>query len=124
MYQSQSIAIVLLMLLGVYFRHQRYIHVKFMSVVIIWDFLLILQIELARGAIEKAGQMMKNAIILNIHVTLACTTVVFYGLMIYTGRKILKGPVSVVLKRYHGILGRMTLVLRMLTFFTSFFVVK
>ncbi len=49
--QSQSLCIVLLMVAGIFFRRRRELHVKIMSAAMIWDVLLILQIELSRSAI-------------------------------------------------------------------------
>lgn len=119
--QSQSLLIIIIMMVGVYFRHQRRLHVKLMSTAMIWDVILILQIELSRSAILKASKAVDNSMILNIHVALAVTTVVFYGLMIFTGRKLLAGQNSI--RPKHQFLGWTTLALRVLTFITSFWAV-
>jgi uncharacterized membrane protein YozB (DUF420 family) len=118
-FQLQSMAILALMFTGLFFRRQKKIHIRFMSSVIIWDLLLILQIELARSAVEKAAQVIKNPSILNIHVALAVSTVVLYFCLIYTGRKLLHGKKS--MRNYHRFLGRTAVILRILTFGTSFF---
>jgi len=93
-----------------------------MSIGIIWDILLVLQIELTRGAIAKASAVVTNAWLLNFHVTIAVTTVVLYGFMVYFGRKLLKGDNSVRTK--HKALGVLTITLRTLTYITSFLVVR
>lgn len=121
LFQTQSTLIVILMMIGIYFRKRREIHVKIMAITILWDITLILQIELSRGAIAKASQVAKNIMLLNIHVSLALLTVVFYGLMIYTGRKVLNGEKLV--QQKHKSFGWVTFVLRILTYITSFFVV-
>ncbi len=88
---------------------------------ITWDLLLIIQIELNRGAIAKAAKAANNEALLNIHILIAILTVVFYGIMVYTGRKIIKG--ELLLRPRHKICGIITLVLRLLTYSTSFFIV-
>ncbi len=120
-FQIQSTIIVLLMVIGIMLRSDKSKHVPMMSLVIAWDILLVLQIELTRSAIAKASQVTTNPMILNIHVTLATTTIVFYLFMIYYGRKLLKGDLSI--KTIHRRMGLATFVLRMATYITSYFVV-
>ena len=119
--QSQSLCIVALMLAGIYFRRRRSTHVKIMSVAMIWDVLLILQIELSRSAILKASKAVDNALILNIHVSIAVSTVILYGFMVHSGRKLLAGNNQIRFR--HKMLGWMTLAMRILTFITSFWAV-
>ena len=119
--QIQSLAIVVLMVIGIYFRRSRSRHVKIMSIAMIWDVLLILQIELSRSAILKASQAVANPLLLNIHVSIAVSTVILYGFMVYTGRKLLNGDTSI--RPRHKTLGWATLALRVLTFITSFWAV-
>lgn len=119
--QIQSLAIVVLMLVGIYFRRQRKRHIKIMSFAMIWDVILILQIELSRSAILKASQAVKNTMLLNIHVSIAVSTVILYAFMVYTGRKLLNGDINI--RPHHKMLGWTTLFLRILTFITSFWAV-
>lgn len=119
--QSQSLCIVILMLAGVYFRRRRSTHVKIMSVAMIWDVLLILQIELSRSAILKASKAMDNALMLNIHVSIAVSTVILYAFMVHSGRKLLSGQHQ--FRQRHKLLGWTTLSMRLLTFITSFWAV-
>lgn len=119
--QLQSICIVLLMLAGIILSKKRNLHVKIMSFTIIWDIILILQIELSRSAIVKASKALSNNMALNIHVSIAVSTVILYGFMIYTGRKVLKGEGS--FKPRHKKLGMMTFLMRVLTLITSFWAV-
>src|SRR5690606_10046783 len=112
--QTQSFCIVLLMIVGILYRKRRQLHVKIMSLTIIWDVILILQVELSRSAILKATNVVKNSMILNIHVSLAIATVVLYGFMIYTGRKMLANEPGVRAK--HKVLGYTTFIFRVLTF--------
>lgn len=121
LFQIQSFLILCTMTLGVYLRKKRSVHIKLMATTIIWDILLILQIELTRSAIIKASKAMNNAMMLNIHVSIAVLTVLFYFAMIYTGRKFLKGDNSI--RPLHKKLGWTTWSLRILTFATSFWAV-
>ena len=119
--QCQSLCIVLLMIAGIIVRRRRQLHVKIMSVAMIWDVILILQIELSRSAILKASKAMTNELMLNIHVSIAVSTVVLYGFMIYTGRRLLSGDQRI--RKSHRALGWTTLSMRILTFVTSFWAV-
>jgi hypothetical protein len=119
--QAQSLCIVLLMLWGISKRRQRQLHVKIMSFAMIWDVLLILQIELSRSAILKASKALSNSMMLNIHVSIAIGTVIMYGIMVYLGRALLLGNNEV--RNKHKILGYATFLMRILTFVTSFWAV-
>lgn len=120
--QAQSLCIVLLMLLGIIKRRQRQLHVKIMSLAMVWDIILILQIELSRSAILKASKAVANPMILNIHVSIAVSTVILYGFMVYTGRALLSGRNEI--RNKHKILGYSTFLMRLLTFATSFWAVS
>lgn len=87
----------------------------------IWDVILILQIELSRSAILKASKAVSNPMMLNIHVAIAVSTVVLYGFMVYTGRAMLAGQTHI--RPKHRILGYSTFFMRVLTFITSFWAV-
>ena len=120
--QFQSLCIVFTMAFGILVRRNRKLHIKVMSLAIIWDVILILQIELSRSAILKASKAMSNAFALNVHITIAVLTVVLYGFMIQSGRQIIKGRGD--LRKKHKILGFTTFSLRILTFVTSFWAVS
>lgn len=120
-FQIQSAFILLLMHIGVYIiikKKNRPLHTKLMGTAILWDILLVLQIELSRGAVAKAMDAPTNPLILNIHVAMAITCVLLYFVMIYSGRKILKGDRSTL--KLHRYSGALALTLRTLVFFTSF----
>lgn len=119
--QLQSLCIVLLMLAGIAVRRRRQLHVRIMSIAMIWDIILILQIELSRSAILKASKAVTNPMILNIHVSFAVSTVILYAFMVYTGRAMLAGRSDIRVK--HRLLGYTTLTMRILTFITSFWAV-
>ena len=119
--QAQSFCIVLIMLIGILYRKRRNLHVKIMSVAMIWDIILILQIELSRSAILKASKAATNAMILNIHVSIAVSTVLLYGFMVWSGRQILSGQSQN--RNKHRMMGYITFAMRILTFVTSFWAV-
>lgn len=120
-FQIQSLLIFSLMTLGIYLRKNRRQHIRIMILVIIWDLLLIAQIEVSRSAVLKASKALSNPIILNTHVMLALSSVILYCFMFYTGLKMIKGQVE--FKGLHKILGYSTYVIRLLTLITSFWVV-
>lgn len=120
-FQIQSILIYTLMIFGISKRKNRKIHVPTMITVLTWDILLILQIELSRKAVEKASEAMINPMLLNIHVSFAVSCVIFYFLLIFTGKKMLQGDNNYRLR--HRIFGWSAFILRTLTLITSFFAV-
>ena len=120
-FQIQSILIYALMLFGITKRKNRRIHVPTMITVLAWDILLILQIELGRGAVEKASKALINPMLLNIHISFAVSCVVFYILLIFSGRKLLSGNNQY--RTRHRLFGWSAFVLRTLTLATSFFAV-
>ncbi|AUN98842.1 hypothetical protein DOM21_06780 [Bacteriovorax stolpii] len=120
-FQIQSILIYSMMVFGILKRKNRKIHVPTMTAVLIWDVILILQIELSRGAVEKASKAIVNPMLLNIHVSFAVLSVVFYILLVITGRKLLAGENQI--RGRHRLFGWTAFALRTLTLITSFFAV-
>jgi uncharacterized membrane protein (DUF4010 family) len=120
-FQIQSLCIYALMVFGILKRKNRKIHVPTMIAVLSWDIILILQIELSRNAVEKASKALVNPILLNVHVSFAVSCVIFYLLLIYTGRKLLNGENEFRLR--HRLFGWTAFTLRTLTLVTSFFAV-
>ncbi len=120
-FQIQSSFILLLMYIGIYYRQFPTRHVKLMVITIAWDLILILQIELSRGAIKKAAHSVVNPTFLTIHISIAVSTVLLYFGMIYTGRKMLQKDYSV--HKAHRLMGKTTVMFRTATYVTSFFVV-
>ena len=123
LFQLQSALIVLLMFYGITQRKKRMRHVKIMSAAMIWDVVLILQIELSRSAIIKTGKavMGDGKTMLYIHLFFALSTVLLYIAMVISGRKILKGITPNT--KTHKKLGSTTFSFRILTLVTSFFAV-
>ncbi len=120
--QTQSVLIVALMIFGISQHRKRELHPKIMYSAMLWDIVLILQIELSRSVIMKASKALSNPMLLNIHVSIAISTVVLYGFMIATGTKVMAGDHNL-LKR-HKILGWSTMGMRLLTLITSFMAVS
>ncbi|MCK6594538.1 MAG: hypothetical protein L6Q33_05000 [Bacteriovoracaceae bacterium] len=120
-FQLQSFLVFSLLTLGVIFRKKRTLHVRLMGGALIWDILLILQIELTRSAVGKASDALKNPMILNIHVALALASVLLYGFMLYSGLKLLKNENNI--RPRHRTLGYITYIVRLLTLITSFWAV-
>lgn len=120
-FQIQSILIVILLFYGAYNRRNRNKHIKIMKTAILWDLLLVAQIEINRGAIGKAGKALTNPFILNIHVSLAVSTVLLYGIVYYTGTQLKNGNEGI--RKSHKLLGLLTLTTRVLTLITSYLVV-
>lgn len=119
-FQTQSVIIVALLLFGVANRKNRFKHIRIMRAAIIWDLILVAQIELTRGAINKASKVFVNPIILNIHVSLAISTVLLYLWVFYSGQKLRYGEESI--RKMHKRIGISTLSIRVLTLITSFLI--
>jgi len=122
LFQLQSIIIVTLFYVGFFKRKERSLHMKLMSTAMIWDLLLVLQIELSRSAVATAVKVMDNSLILNIHVGLATSTIFLYLFMVISGFKLKKGGAGESVRSWHRIFGVITLIVRTLTIITSFFI--
>ncbi len=116
-FQLQSILIIALIFFGISKRKQKFTHMKIMKSAILWDLLLVAQIEFSRGAIAKASKMITNPALLNIHVFLAVSTIVFYFFTYYFGNKLAGGNESIRMK--HKIFAGLSLIFRLSTFVTS-----
>ena len=121
-FQIQSSLIVGIFLFGFYHRKNRKLHIPSMAIGIIWDVLLILQIELTRGAIDKAMKVQVNSSLLNFHVSIAVFTVFLYIFMARTGYLLSKNKIKP--KSFHRLAGFLTIACRLSTYITSFFIVK
>lgn len=119
LFQLQSFCILALMVYGVTQARHRLRHIKIMSSAIVWDLLLILQIELTRNAVAKAMKVVENPTLLKIHLFFALGSVLLYIVMAVTGTKVYKGRNDLI--PWHKKLGVTTLVFRALTLATSFY---
>jgi FlaA1/EpsC-like NDP-sugar epimerase len=119
-FQVQSTLIVLILYYGIYRRKDRVAHPKIMTFAIVWDLLLVLQIELTRGAIDRASKVVTNTALLNFHVSIAVSTVILYFILFYLGRKMVRGDLSQ--KKLHVGLGILCIILRTSTYITSYMI--
>lgn len=116
-FQLQSAVILLLVYYGVFIRKNKNLHPKVMTIAIIWDFILVLQIELARSAIKKAIDINSHSMMLNIHLFFAISTAVIFLVLLFTGRKLLKGEFKY--RKNHIKLGVIAVFFRTATLITS-----
>lgn len=120
-FQIQSACILSLILYGITLpKKNRELHRKFMLSAIIWDLILILQIELSREAVKKATQMLTNTWLLNYHIGIAVSCVLGYFILIYTGTQIFKGRNH--FKKWHKPIAYVVVLFRISTFITSFII--
>ena len=116
-FQTQSAIILLLIYYGVFIRKNRQLHPKVMTTAIIWDFLLVLQIELTRSAIKTTLNVNSHSGILNIHLFFSISTAILFLFLLYSGRKLVKGDKK--LRAWHIRVGLTTVVFRTATLITS-----
>lgn len=120
-FQVQSALILSLLFYGVTLpKKNRLKHRKIMVSAIIWDLILILQIEFSRGAINKASKVLSNPWLLNYHVAIAVSCVIGYFILLYTGHQIMKKNTQ--FKMSHKVVAYTTLLFRVSTFITSFII--
>jgi len=119
-FQIQSFLILCIMIYGVTkAKRDRTLHIKIMLSAMLWDLLLILQIELSRQAVATAMKITENPLLLKIHLFFAIGSVLLYTVMIYSGRRVYKGDHG--FRGKHKALGLTTLVFRTMTLLTSYF---
>ena len=117
LFHLQSFCILCVLGVGILLRRRRRWHVSLMLGAMVWDIVLILQIELFRDAIFKASRFMENSPLLNVHITLAVITLFFYGASLYTGKRLLAHDFSA--RKLHRRVGVGAFSLRILTFVTG-----
>ena len=121
-FQIQSTIILCLMIYGIYHRHHRSKHVKTMITSIVWDFILVLQIELNLDTLTKAATKAgTSSIMINTHIFLAVATMVGYLILLFLGRKLLKGAEQ--WRKLHRNVGIATFVLRIWVAITSIMII-
>lgn len=119
-FQIQNLLIYILITYGIMCRKDRQKHVKIMSLSIAWDIILILQIELTRGAIGTTTKVLETPLLTQIHLFFAVSTPLLFIAMIITGRKLLAGNNNI--RPLHKKLGWTTFFFRTLVLITSFWV--
>ena len=121
LFQVQSFIILAMLYYGVTQRKKRSKHIKIMVSAIIWDFILVLQIELSRGAIKQASELVTAPLMLKVHLFFAIGSALLFIAMLIMGRKVIKGNNK--LLPIHAKLGWTTLFFRTATLVTSYFIV-
>jgi uncharacterized membrane protein YozB (DUF420 family) len=120
MLHIESSFIVILLLLGVWFRKRNSrVHFGLMLTAFSADLLLVIYIEVMRHAVEKVVTRGRPMIWFHAGVSLA--VLACYGLMIYLGRPMLAGDNRT--RGYHRRIGMAFLVLRGLNYVTSYMIV-
>jgi hypothetical protein len=120
MLHIESTFIVLLLLLGVYFRKRNSrVHFGLMITAFSADVLLVLYIEIMRHAVEKV--VTRGRPIIWFHAAISLAVLACYVSMIYLGRPMLDGDNRT--RGFHRRVGMAFLVLRGLNYVTSYMVV-
>ncbi|MCB9094915.1 MAG: hypothetical protein H6621_07615 [Halobacteriovoraceae bacterium] len=117
----QSTIIVAILLTGFFKRKQRKKHAFLMRVGIIWDIVLVLQIELSRHAIDQAIHMERNTTLLNFHIAVSVLCTLLYFFLLYSGWQLLNNQKRG-LRPYHLKLGYLTIICRLINYVTSFLI--
>lgn len=117
--------IVLLMIYtGFLLRRKRKIHIPLMISSFTLDLFSILYLELNRNVIFKAYEEVSRGI-MQIHLFFAVTTLIGYGIAIYTGRKIARSAmISEAIQTLHKVNAFCFLTARTGVFVTSFWVLR
>lgn len=124
MFLFSSTLILLIIVLGLYFRKQPKIHVPLMLTAFVADLALVLIIEFQRKAVEK---VVDNAItapntFLLFHAGISLIVILLYIALIITGNKALKLPIRAGSNtmEIHKILALIFIVFRLANYITSF----
>lgn len=118
-----STLVLIIISLGLFFRHRPKIHIPCMLTAFLIDISLVLYIEVTRHAIETVGQAVQRPLpygLLLFHVTMSALVLVLYVLMFRLGFGLFKGKESN--RGIHRNLGYVFVVCRLANYITSFFV--
>lgn len=126
-HQLQSLMIVVIMLTGFILRKNGKWHGPLMAITIVWDLLLVAQIQWNRHAIQGAIEgVMKveghASFIMNVHLFFALSTVLLYFFMLYSGFVMKFFNQQMKCKNKHKLMGMVVLVFRISTLITSFMI--
>jgi hypothetical protein len=121
MFIAISTVIVLMLFVGLLFRHNRKIHVPLMSLAFGADVILVLAIELNRQAIEKATTHLDDGLLM-FHVSVSLLTLILYTALTVLGVKLLKGKTEAL--TWHRRLAPWFLFCRLANYVTSFWVIS
>ena len=123
LFQIQNILIIAISYYGVSQWRNRKKHMRIQLTGISLDLLLVLQIEVMRGAINTSLKPMQNSWLMNIHIAMAVTCVLLYPFIIYSGRMLYKGKGPFPrYKKLHRRTAITALTLRTLVLITSFLI--
>lgn len=116
LFLAENLTILVLFYMAFFYRKNLKKHKRYNFMAVFWDILLILQIELARGAIDAAINHTENSSLLNFHISIAVLVVMLYPVAIISGFMQVKRN-RVLLS--HRLIGRTILLLRTMVFVTS-----
>lgn len=113
-----SLAWVLLVI-GYFKRRCRNTHIKFMCAGIFTDILLVLYLQLTRGAIQKALEFSLE-ILKQLHIGVSTMALLLYFPILYLGYKLSQNPTDLKLRKLHKRFAIPALILRTLGFIFMF----
>ncbi len=116
----QSFCILTIIFIGLIFRKKRKLHIPIMLTAIIWDIILVIEIEVFRSATDKAIKFATNSTLLNVHIIFATLTIILYFVIISTGLLVIYYKISLI--KTHRIIGIMAVIMRILVLITSIFI--
>ena len=123
MSHAVSTFILGLVFYGLWKRKDVAIHVPVMLAAFVLDVVLVLYIELTRGAINTFAESVQAPIgreLLLFHITVSLITIVLYGVLTALGFKIMKGERA--LLKLHRNLAGVFLICRLTNYVTSFMI--
>lgn len=111
-----SVAVFLMLVVGVLCRRKRAVHIPIMLSAILIDLGMVAYIEFTRDAVASARSKMGPLMV--VHLIFSFTVLITYGIQVYTGVRKARGGVS----RWHGSVMPWLLAARFGNLVTSFFV--
>ncbi|MDD9898800.1 MAG: hypothetical protein OXU45_07365 [Candidatus Melainabacteria bacterium] len=123
MFKILSPISVILIALGLIFRKDRTKHVPLMLSAFTVDFILLIWIEFANHAVEKVAAEVQSPDMNGFtifHASISTVVLILYGLLIYTGTKVLKDKEAVI--KLHRILAYLFIAFKLANFVTAFYV--
>lgn len=114
-----SAGVLVLIAIGLLFRHRREIHIPLMLSSLAVDLGNVVTIELRRAAVEKAARAMasQGEWLIKFHVAVSLVALIGYGVALITGLRIWKGKGG---RRVHRLNMAVFLAARVLNFLTGF----
>ncbi len=113
--------------LGLVFRRKTKLHIPLMLTAFTIDIVEVLYIELNRQAIKTATNvfmLLDGRFILMVHILISLATVIMYLILIKSGFTLLKARNDELLRIRHRDMATIFIVLRVLNFITSFWVLN